>query len=90
MNITCKHCGGKHALFWHQGVTLRNLSYICDKYQQRRNNRNTGYSEIRRVTKRLVYHEATTAKEVEGIPTVYSKPVLKKEADEQQEKFKRL
>jgi len=88
MNITCKHCGGSHALFWYQGVTLQKLSYICDKYQQRYANRNTGNSELRLVTKRVVYHEPTTDKELEGIPTVYSKPFLKKEIDARQEKLR--
>jgi len=88
MNITCKHCGERHALFWYQGVTIRKLSYICDKYERRHANRNTGNSELRLVTKRVVYHEPTTAKELEGIPTVYSKPVLKKEIDGRQEKLK--
>jgi hypothetical protein len=88
MNITCKHCGGRHSLFWYQGATLRKLCYICDKYQRKYANRNTGHPELRRVTKRLVYSEKTKAKELEGIPTVYSKLVQKKEADAQQEKLK--
>jgi len=87
MNITCKHCGGKHSLFWYQGVTVRKLSYLCDKYQQKYANRNTGNPELHRITKRRVYDEKTKDKELEGIPTVYSKPMLKKESDAQQEKL---
>ena len=87
MNITCKQCGSSHALFWYQGTSERKLCYNCDKYPARRTKRSTGYVEIHHITKRLVYHEQTTANQLEGIPTVYSKPVLKKEADAHQEKF---
>jgi hypothetical protein len=88
MNITCKHCGGKHSLFWYQGASVRKLCYTCNKYQTRLQNRNTGYTEVRHITKRLIYSEQTTDKELEGIPTVYSKPVLKKESDAHQKNLK--
>jgi hypothetical protein len=87
MNITCQHCGGRHALFWYQGASVRNLCYVCNKIEAQIRNRSTGYREIRRIAKRLIYHEPTTDKELEGIPTIYSKPMLKKEADAHQEKL---
>lgn len=86
MNITCPHCGRKHALFWMQGVSKKELSYICDHYEARRVNA-MGYIEIRKIKKRLLYGEKMNAKKGEDIPTRLTKAMAEKEADAHQEKL---
>lgn len=90
MNITCLHCGGSHALFWYQSSTERKLSYLCDKFEQKRPNKLTGTPEVRRIKKRLAFTgklTPTQKKAAEDLPVVYSKPVLKKESDAHQERL---
>lgn len=88
MNITCPHCGRKHALFWYVSGSLRKVCYTCDHFEAQRTRRDTGYKEIHRITKRCVHHESLTKAQMDALPVEYSRGVLKKENDAQQEKLK--
>lgn len=86
MNITCKHCGRQHSLFWLQGVTTKELYYTCHHCPAQLTNKVSGRPEVRSVRKRLIYHESVSAKGGADIPIRLTRAMAKKEADAHQEK----
>lgn len=88
MNITCKHCGRPHALFWLQDTSgVKQLQYTCDRYEAKRRSA-MGYQELRITRKRLWYHGDVLAKDLVHVPTVLTKAAAKKEANAHQEKLR--